>query len=190
VLGKLLFVLRQRLRGSRISPAAQIKAPSRIQLGVRCKIHRGADIDAAHGPGIRFADRVSIGRGALLQGSRGGIVIGAGTQVNNYAVINGAGGVAIGDDVLIGPHACIISYAHQYDRRDRLIREQGYRNASVRIGNDAWIGAHAVVLAGVSVGEGAVIGAGCVVTRDVPPWAVMGGVPARLLRWRGGQPPP
>jgi len=186
VLAELWFSLVHRLRGgSRVSPGSDLKQPGRITLGARCKIHRGAQIDASVGTGVQFAERVSIGRGAMIQGSRGGVAIGAGTEVNNYAVINGAGGVTIGADCLVGPHACIVSYGHEYRDRERPIRTQGYRYAPIVIEDDVWIGAHAVVLAGVRVGRGAVLGAGSVVTRDVEPYTVVAGVPARAIARRG-----
>lgn len=57
----------------------------------------------------------------------------------------------------------------------------------VIIGNDVWIGSHALILGGVKIGDGAVIGAGAVVTKDVPPYAVVGGVPARIIKYRFSQ---
>ena len=185
MLAKLFFVLRNRVfHHSRISTGSRLKHLHAIRLGEGCKIHRGATVDASEGPGVQLASEVFVGQGAIVQGSRGGVVLGARSQINNYAIVNGAGGVAIGDDVLIGPHACVVSYAHRYRRRDITIGAQGYRYEPIRIGNDVWIGAHAVVLAGVSIGRGAVIGAGSVVTQDVPEFAVVVGVPARVIRQR------
>ena len=70
------------------------------------------------------------------------------------------------------------------DRRAVPLKDQGYRTAPVVIGDEAWLGANAVVLRGVRIGRGAIVGANSVVTRDVPDYAIVGGVPARLLRMR------
>ena len=178
----LRFILRARLSlASRVSTGAQIKGAASIFLGRQCKIHRGAYLDAAGGGLIRFADKVTVNRGAIVQGSRGGVQLGEGVELNNFAIVNGAGGVTIGPYTLIGPHATIVSYEHEYRDRARRIRDQPYIYAPIAIGTDVWIGAHAVVLAGITVGDGAVVAAGAVVTRDVPAYTVVAGVPARPI---------
>lgn len=112
-------------------------------------------------------------------------MLGDRVEINNWAIVNGTGGVVIGDDTLIGPGAKIISYQHQY-APGTPIRAQPSQASPIRIGKDVWIGANAVVLAGVTIGDGAVVGAGAVVTRDVPAGAVVAGVPARIIKWRTG----
>lgn len=180
----LAFSLRMRhANGSRVSPGAWIKGHALIRLGERCKIHDSASLDALRGPGIELGDRVTINRYAYLQGDIGGIRLGDRVEINNYTIINGNGGVDIGADTLIGPGVKIISYQHAH-AADRPIRDQQATAAPIRIGRDVWIGANAVVLAGVSIGDGAVIGAGAVVTRDVPGNAVVAGVPARIIKMR------
>jgi acetyltransferase-like isoleucine patch superfamily enzyme len=130
-----------------------------------------------------LGDHVTINRYAYLQGDKGGIRIGHRVEINNFTIVNGTGGVDIGDDTLIGPGVRIISYQHRY-ALGAPIRSQPTFAAPIRIGPDVWIGANAVVLAGVEVGEGAVIGAGAVVTKDVPPRVVVAGVPARVIKMR------
>lgn len=109
------------------------------------------------------------------------ISLGDNVTINTGSIIAGDGGVNIGDNVLIGPYVQIYSLNHVYRDSSRSIRSQGYELASISIGNDVWIGGHAVVLAGATIGDGAVVAAGSVVTRNVEPYAVVGGVPARLL---------
>jgi len=94
------------------------------------------------------------------------------------------GEVEIGDDCRIAPGVRLIGYTHVYADPDRPIREQGKEFEPIRIGNDVWIGCNVVVVKGVTIGEGAVVGAGAVVTKDVPPFAVVGGVPARVIKMR------
>lgn len=95
------------------------------------------------------------------------------------------GHVCIGDNVLMGPEVIILTSGHKYENADVLIRDQGrLPEKTVYIGNDVWIGARAIILPGVRIEDGAVIGAGAVVTKDVPPYTVVGGVPAKVIKQR------
>ena len=98
--------------------------------------------------------------------------------------LGGQGGIVIGTDVIMGPGVRIFSENHRTDAMDRPIRAQGVTRATVRIDDDCWIGAGATILAGVTIGTGSVVAAGAVVTHDVPPWSVVAGVPARVVRSR------
>ena len=179
-----VFALSARLRGgSRVSVSAYIKGHSHVTLGRRCKIHGGASIDASREGRIALGDQVTLNRYAYLQGGRGHVHLGNRVEINNFSIVNGTGGVDVGDDVLIGPGVRIISYKHQFVA-GRTIRSQPIVGLPIRIGRDVWIGANAVILAGVTIGEGAVIGAGAVVREDVPAGAVVGGVPARVIKMR------
>lgn len=182
---KTLFLsLRARIaHGSRISPRAYVKGHANIRVGRKCKVHDSASIDASRGP-VVLGDQVTINRYAHLQGDKGGIRLGDRVEVNNDSILNGTGGVEIGDDTLIGPGVRIISYQHQY-AAGATIRSQPTIASPIRIGRDVWIGANAVVLSGITIGDGAVVGAGAVVTRDVAAGHVVAGVPARLIKQRG-----
>jgi len=98
--------------------------------------------------------------------------------------INAQGGVEIGSNVLIGPGCVIHSANHNYGRTDVPIRLQGYIKAPVRIDDDCWLGANVIVLPGVKIGKGSVVGAGSVVTHDIPPYSVVAGNPAKVLKSR------
>jgi maltose O-acetyltransferase len=94
--------------------------------------------------------------------------------------------VSIGNDVLMGPDVVIMTTSHAFENPAVRINEQGGIGVlPVVIGNDVWIGTRVIITPGVSVGDGAVIGANSVVTRDVPPFAVYAGSPARYIRDRG-----
>lgn len=98
--------------------------------------------------------------------------------VNSGCKFQDQGGITVGDDVLIG-HNCVIAtlnHAFDPDRRGDMIP------APVRIGNKVWIGANVTILQGVTIGEGAIIAAGAVVNKNVPPRAIVGGVPAKILK--------
>src|SRR4051794_2186580 len=117
-------------------------------------------------------------RGRARSG-RQGITIGRMTVVNQQCCLDGRGGLTIGDYVSISPGVWILTDSH--DMEDPLFREV---LAPVTIGNHVWIGSRALILPGVTVGEGAVIAAGAGVTANVEPYAVVGGVPARQIGTR------
>ncbi len=110
------------------------------------------------------------------------IRIGCDSLIGEYTVIRGQGGVTIGDRVYTSPLVQILAVDHVYKDPSRSFVEQGITAEGIRIEDDVWIGAGAVVTDGVCIGKGAVIGAGAVVTCDVPPHTVVAGVPARVIR--------
>lgn len=106
------------------------------------------------------------------------ISFGSRVDVGENVIIRGGGGISIGNDVLIAAGAALVSQGHP------ICPPRWGCNVSkpISIGNEVWIGAHAVVLPGVTIGDGAVVAAGAVVSRDVPSYAVVAGVPARVIR--------
>lgn len=112
---------------------------------------------------------------ALTLGDRSGI----GVACEVY------GPVTIGNDVMMGPEVVIYTSGHCFDRTDITMIEQGGTEPEpVTIGNDVWIGRRVMIMPGVTIGDGCVIGAGAVVTKDIPPYSVAGGVPAKVLKTR------
>jgi acetyltransferase-like isoleucine patch superfamily enzyme len=181
--GHLLFIVQQRRAGNRVSLSAYIKGVDRIELGRGCKIHADASVDASRSPGVRFGDKVTLNRYAYVQGGNGGVRLGDRVEINNFSIVNGTGGVDIGDDTLVGPGVRIISYQHRH-ARGATIHSQPVDARPIRIGRDVWLGANCVILAGVTVGDGAVVAAGAVVREDVPAYAVVAGVPATVKKMR------
>lgn len=98
--------------------------------------------------------------------------------INSGCHFQDQGGITIGDDVLIGHSVVMATLNHSLEPNDRA----SMYPAPIVIGNNVWIGAHATILQGVTIGDGAVVAAGAVVTKDVPPMAVVGGVPAKVLK--------
>lgn len=92
--------------------------------------------------------------------------------------------VQIGDFVIMGPDVKIYSRDHKFESLDMPIRDQGKNHYQTIIGNDVWLGANVIVTAGCKIGDHAVVAAGAVVTKDVPDFAVVGGVPAKILKYR------
>lgn len=112
------------------------------------------------------------------------VSFGTGCRINENVYIEAA---KIGNDVLIAPDVSLLSRKHKFDDLKTPIALQGYhKEKPVVIGNGAWLGRNVTVLSGLKIGEGAVVGAGAVVTKDVAPYAIMGGVPARFIRSRKG----
>jgi acetyltransferase-like isoleucine patch superfamily enzyme len=143
--------------------------------------------------GIEIGDETIIMHGAILHvyNFRGlphsGIKIGKDSLVGEYTVIRGQGGVTIGDRVYTSPFTQIIAVNHVFDERERPFTEQGITAEGIVIEDDVWLGAGAIITDGVCVGKGAVVAAGAVVTKDVPPHTVVGGIPARVIEEIDGQ---
>ena len=112
------------------------------------------------------------------------IRLGRHVAINSGAVLDGRGGIKIGDYTMIGSHSCIVSASHGYQKGFVPIALQKQQMKPVTIGNDVWVGANTTILGGIKIGEGAIIGANAVVTKNVAPYTIVGGVPARLIRKR------
>ena len=111
----------------------------------------------------------------------GRIAVGSRVAINVGCYIDGGGGLTIGDNVLFGPNVVVATRDHGYQRLDIPMCEQPVGYGEVRIGNDVWIGANAFINKGISIGDGSIIAAGAVVTRDVAPYTIVGGNPARKI---------
>ena len=95
------------------------------------------------------------------------------------------GDLTLGDDVMIGPEVVFISYNHAYDDLDVPMRAQGATESKpIVVGNDVWIGMRALIMPGVRLGNHSIVAAGSVVTKDVPEWGIVGGNPAKLIKFR------
>jgi acetyltransferase-like isoleucine patch superfamily enzyme len=125
-----------------------------------------------------------LGHGTKVRCHEGVVSIGAKTVLGQECTISAYQHVSIGRECVIADRVMLIDFDHGMVEVDRPIREQGIYKRDVRVGNNVWIGYAACILRGVSVGDNAVIGTGAVVTKDVPANAVVGGIPARIIRMR------
>ncbi len=138
-----------------------------------------------HPEQIEIGDDVYVGHGSILKGYfNNRMVIGDGVWIGQQCFLHSAGGITIGRNVGIGPGVKIITSTHGEEGRGKAILHSRLEFAPVRIEADSDIGVGAIILPGVTVGRGAQVGAGAVVTHDVPPYAVVAGAPARVLRLR------
>jgi acetyltransferase-like isoleucine patch superfamily enzyme len=114
----------------------------------------------------------------------GMIEIGDRSGIGYQCFFEATGSIKIGSWVRIGPHVSFFTTNHRFGERATLIKHQGYDVGTIEIGDDAWVGASVTILPNVKIGKGAVIGAGSVVTRDVPEYAIAVGNPAKVVKYR------
>ncbi len=158
------------------------------RLGVRCDIGPGVTL-VGPASSIQLGNEVVLERAVRLTISQAahaksaGLSIGDRTLVGEGTHITAHGPLSIGSDVLIAAR-CLITEARHGTARGQRIRDQRQSWAPIHIEDDVWIATGAVVTPGVTIGAGAIVGANAVVTEDVPPYAIVGGVPARVIGTR------
>lgn len=153
------------------------------------RVGREATIDPrafpARGGPIHIGANSVVRAGTMLLPSGGWIHIGERTSLNQYIVINGEGGVSIGSDVMIAAFVGMFAANHGFSDPSIPMRQQGMTSkGGIVIEDDVWIGAHCVILDGVRIGHGSVIAAGSVVSKNIEPFSVVAGVPARVIKSR------
>jgi len=157
---------------------AQLLAQETVQLGTGCFIAPDAAIFGEPGRPVLLGDRCAIAAQAFLHGP---ITLGHDVSVNAGARLDGGRkGLTIGDATRIASGVAIYAFNHGLGP-GRDIKDQPVRSQGIRIGRDVWIGANAGITDGVCIGDHAVVAMGAVVTRDVPDWAIVGGVPAQII---------
>lgn len=134
--------------------------------------------------GVNIGPACELSRGVELNPWGGHIRIGKNVFLGPYVVIYGHGGVEIGDNSLIAMHCCIVSSNHTVPSRAEFIRFKSDKLLATKIGTDVWLGAGVKVMGGVSIGDGCVVGAGAVVVKDLPPYSISVGVPAKVVGFR------
>lgn len=170
-----------------IEAGVRIRFASNIRLGEGAYIDEAVYLHATPG-GIAIGAGSFIMHGAILHVynfrhlPHAFIHIGRDSLIGEYNVLRGQGGIAIGDRVYTAPLVQLLAVNHLYDDPTRPMVEQGISAQGIVVEDDVWIGAGAIVTDGVRIGRGAVVAAGAVVTQDVPPRAVVGGVPAKVLK--------
>jgi len=147
----------------------------------------GSDATAKINGAVEVADSCELNQGVELNPWGGSIRIGRRVWLGPYVVIYGHGGVEVGESTLVSMHCTILSSNHAIPPMGTLIRDVADELRPTKIGRDVWIGANAVILGGVTIGDGAVVAAGAVVVKDVVAGAIVAGVPAREIRSRSNK---
>ncbi|HEY8284121.1 MAG TPA: DapH/DapD/GlmU-related protein [Chloroflexota bacterium] len=143
-----------------------------------------------HPENIEIGDNVYVGHNAILKGYfKNTLVIGANTWIGQQCFVHSGGGITIGSNVGIGPSVRIITSSHVEEGREVPVLYSAIEFAPVTIEDDSDLGVGSIILPGVRIGRGAIVGAGAVVTRSVPEYAVVAGSPAKILRYRGESAP-
>ena len=125
-----------------------------------------------------------IGNDNKLRSHEGQLTLGAKVVLGRDNVVNSYLDVEVGDAAILADWIYVCDFDHRVDRLDIPIKDQGIVTSPTRIGGDVWIGEKASVLRGVDIGHGAVVASHCLVNRDLPPFAIAVGVPARVVRSR------
>ena len=179
---------------------AAIESRVRLRFADHIRLAHGVYLDEgvylhATPRGIEIGPRTIVMHGAVLHVynfrdmPQSGIKIGSDSLIGEYSVIRGQGGVQIGDRVYTSPFTQIIAVNHVFDDPNRPFIDQGITAEGIVIEDDVWLGAGAIITDGVRVGKGAVVAAGAVVTKDVAPHTVVGGIPAKLIKTIDGANP-
>ena len=141
-------------------------------------------IQIAKGAKVRFGRFCWVGDGTKIRSHEGVVEIGEKTVFGQECTISSYKRVRIGEQCVIADRAMFIDFDHGVTEVERPIRTQGIYKREVEIGANCWIGYNACFLRGIRVGDNSIVGTNSVVTKDVPANAVVGGVPAKLIRMR------
>jgi acetyltransferase-like isoleucine patch superfamily enzyme len=175
-----------------VGPRVRLWFPRHLHVGRNVFIGADSFINGFSRDGVRFGNDVRIREFAWIQATSTidqpgvGLTIGDGTYVGPRCAFGAGGGLTIGRRVTFGTGVHLLAENHEFRDPSRLIQDQGVTRRGITVGDDVWMGNNVIVLDGVRIGRGAVIGAGAVVTRDVPDLAVAVGNPARVVGARGG----
>lgn len=170
-----LRLIQNRFRGVTISKSVCIDEDVRIALMSPFFVSKKGS--------VVINDGVLLSKGFICDCYGGDVTIGANTFIGPHVILYGHGGISIGNDCLIAMGCKIVSANHSYEYGTNINKQKNNIEPIV-IGNDVWLGADVKVLAGVTIGDGCVVAAGSVVTKSIPAYSVVAGVPAKIIKQR------
>ncbi len=173
-----------------IGKKCDIRCKKKISFLGSATIEDYVKIDALSKGGIKIGNNFSIGRNSIIEctgvlrelGEELEIGDNVGIAANAFIAVRGK--LKIGSNTIFGPNVSIHTENHNFAELDKPIRLQGATRKGIQIGEDCWIGSKAIILDGVNIGNHAIIAAGAVVNKDVPDYAIVGGIPAKVIKIR------
>ena len=187
--GNIIFLFHKGSRKIYVGEKTQLRNKRYIKFNGKIVINDYVEIDGLSINGICFGDNINIGKYSIIRASGRIAQLGKGIKIGNnfscgdFCFFGSAGGIEIGDDVIMGQCVRFHAQNHKYQGKE-LIRNQGVENKGIKIGNNCWIGSGVVFLDGVTIGDGCVIGANSVVTHDFPDNSVVVGYAAKMIKKR------
>jgi acetyltransferase-like isoleucine patch superfamily enzyme len=171
--------------GCLIEKGVRFEIPKQVSLGKNVFIAESCWIGTGTNEGsIEIGENSFVAHRSTLAAQGGSILIKKHVHISRGTYINGIGNVVIGNDCMIGPNVVIISGTHNYSDIKTPIRKQGSVKEKIIIEDNVWLAANVNVMPGIRIGEGSVVGAGAVVTKDIPQYSIAVGVPARIIKNR------
>lgn len=174
-----------------IGKGVSLRNSQYIAVGKNFVAEDYCEIQGLSTQGLSFGDRVTVGRFAMIRPSGYyGRDVGVGLRVGNRSNIGAncyigcSGGIEIGANVMMSPGVNLFAENHNFARTDIPMKDQGVTRKPIVVEDDCWLASGSTILSGVRVGQGAIVAAGAVVTEDVPAFAIVGGVPAKIIGWR------
>lgn len=170
--------------------STKIKHKSLIKVGKSVFFGDNVEVNALSKNGIVIGDNVSIHRNTIIECTGvirnigEGLIIGDNVGIAQNCFIQVRGSVKIGNNVIFGPDVSVFSENHNFENPDLPVNVQGETRKGVTIEDGVWIGTRSVVLDGITVGKNSIVAAGSIVNKDVPPYSIVGGVPAKIIRMR------
>lgn len=174
-----------------IGKSVRITHGNHIICGKNVKFEEYAEIHGLCSEGLVFGDNVTISRGVMIRpssyygGDLGiGLTMGEHSSIGPYGYVGCSGRITIGKNVMLGPKCSLFAENHVFSDTDSTIKSQGVAQKGITIEDDCWIGSNCIILDGVTIGKGSVIGAGTLVTKDVPPYSVVIDKRTRMVKER------
>ena len=168
----------------------KIKFKNKITLGKTTQIGDNVEINALSKQGVIIGNNFTILRNSIIECTGviseigEGLVIGDNVGIAQNCFIQVRGKVVIGNNVILGPGVSLFSENHNFNDLNKQIKDQGVTRIGIEICDGVWIASGATILDGVKIGENSIIAAGAVVINDVPPYSIIGGIPAKVLKNR------
>jgi acetyltransferase-like isoleucine patch superfamily enzyme len=176
-------------RGTVFGSNVILRHPHKIRIGEAVVADDNVVLDAkgTTNKGIEVGENVFLGRNTIIYCQNGDICIGANSNIGSNCQIFSSGRCVIGENVLVAAYVYVIGGGHAYDDEGTPVIAQQRVSKGITIGDGVWIGAGVKILDGVNIEKDAILAAGSVITRDVPEGAIVGGMPAKVLRTRKEQ---